>query len=133
MQRNQNTGQQLSLSDKQLIDSQQRRRHQNHPSSEKSKSGGKPALPNADVTPGSIVYMYQDGSKLRTRPRYVVLKVENGWVTVRRFGEKQLGHIPYTARLDQCYVVPEEVDAYSMKIFLHTPTLHRTMMTMIGS
>ena len=64
------------------------------------------------MSTGSIVYMYHEGSKLKARPRYVVLKVDKGWVTLRRFAEQRLGNQTYTAKLEQCYVVPEEVDAY---------------------
>ena len=107
-QRDQTTGHQLTLDDIKLIQDQNQRRILNHKSSEKCKSGGKSALPDAKVSVGSIVYIYSDGSKLRARPRYVVLSVKDGWCTVRRFAERQLGRVTYDIKLSECYVVPDE-------------------------
>ena len=94
-QRDQHTGKQLSLDDVKLIEDQHRRRSNHHNASEKYKSCGKPELPDAKISVGSIVYIYSDGSKIRARPRYVVLSVKDGWCEVRRLGEKQLGRITY--------------------------------------
>ena len=107
-QRDQTTGHQLAIDDIKLIEDQLKRRALNHKSSEKSKAGGKSALPDADVSIGSIVYIYSDGSKLRARPRYVVLSVKDGWCTVRRFADKQLGRITYSIKVSECYKVPDE-------------------------
>ena len=109
-QRDQNTGLQLTLDDLKLIESQQHRRRQNHTASEKYKSSGKPSLPDADVDVGSIVYIYSDGSKLRARPRYVVLKVKDGWCSLRRLAEKQMGRTTYSVKLSECYRVPIETE-----------------------
>ena len=116
-QRDQNTGLQLTLDDMKLIDDQHRRRQQHHAASELNKSGGRPSLPDAVVSVGSIVYIYSDGSKLRARPRYVVLKVKDGWCTLRRFAEKQLGRITYDVKLSECYVVPDEVDDHDLPTY----------------
>ena len=107
-QRDQVTGQQLTLDDMKLIEDQLQRREVNHKSSEKCKAGGKPVLPDAQINVGSIVYLYSDGSKLRARPRYVVLSVKDGWCTVRRFAERQLGRLTYSIKLSECYQVPDE-------------------------
>ena len=64
-QRDQTTGLQLALDDVKLIRDQQQRRENNHKSSEKNKAAGKSIRPEADVSVGSIVYIYNDGSKLR--------------------------------------------------------------------
>merc|ERR1712066_393000 len=63
----------------------------------------------AEVSVGSIVYMYDEGSKLKARPRYVVLAIDGEWCTLRRFADKQLGRITYSVKLSQCYLVPEEI------------------------
>ena len=108
-QRDQNTGKQLTLDDVKLIEDQYRRRLSHHAASEKCKSGGRSVLPDANVSVGSIVYIYNDGSKLRARPRYVVLAVKDGWCKLRRFAEKQLGRITYSVKLSECYLVPDEI------------------------
>ena len=107
-QRDQTTGHQLTIDDIKLINDQLKRRSLNHKASEKCKAGGRPALPNANVSVGSIVYIYSDGSKLRARPRYVVLTVKDDWCTARRLAEKQLGRITYSIKLSECYLVPDE-------------------------
>jgi hypothetical protein len=108
-QRDQTTGKQLSFDDIQIISDQHKRRLYNHTVSEKCKSGGKPEHPMAKVSVGSIVYIYNDGSKLQARPRYVVLSVKDGWCGLRRFADKRLGHITYSAKLSECYLIPTEI------------------------
>ena len=110
-QRDQHTGKQLSLDDVKLIEDQHRRRLDHHAASEKYKSCGKPELPDAKICTGSIIYIYSDGSKIRARPRYVVLSVKDGWCEVRRFGEKQLGRRTYSIKLSECYLVPDETES----------------------
>lgn len=107
-QRNQTTGTQLSLDDLQLIQDQHRRRISNHAHSERCKAGNKPPHSPADISIGDIVYLYEDGSKLSARPRYVVLAVEKGWCKLRRFADKRLGNKTYDAKLTECYKVPDE-------------------------
>ena len=101
-QRDQTTGNQLSLDDISIITDQHRCRVTNHQYSEKSKSGGKPSHPAAKLKVGDIVYIYEDASKLKARPRYVVLSVDGEWCKLRRFAEKRLGNITYTAKLKEC-------------------------------
>ena len=117
-QRDQTTGNQLSLDDLKLIRDQQRRRITNHPYSERSKAGNKSAHPTASVSVGDIVYWYDDGSKLAARPRYVVLSVDGIWCKVRRFADKQLGTRTYLVKVTECYKVPEEV-------LIHDVDIHR--------
>ena len=109
-QRDQTTGMQLSLDDLALINEQYDRRVRNHKYSEVSKSGGKPPHPAAKVNIGDIVYLYDDASKLSARPRYVVLAVDGEWCKIRRFADKLLGHITYSVKVTDCYLVPEEID-----------------------
>ena len=108
-QRDQTTGQQLTLDDMKLIRDQHERRISSHKYSEKSKSGGKPPHPDANVRVGSIVYRYDDGSKLNARPRYVVLSVKDGFCFLRRFADKRLGNKSYRLRISECYTVPDEI------------------------
>lgn len=78
-QRDQNTGMQLSLDDVKLIDDQHRRRLNHHAASEKYKSGGKPELPEAKVSIGSIIYIYSDGTKLKS-PAKICCSLREGWM-----------------------------------------------------
>ena len=61
-----------------------------------------------EVSVGSIVYLCDKGSKLRARPRYVVLSIKEGWCSLRRFADKQLGRTTYSVKLSECYLASDE-------------------------
>ena len=105
-QRDQTTGNQLSMDDQKLIYDQLVRRDINHAYSEKTKSKS-PPHPSACVQPGSIVYLYDDKSKLAARPRYIVISVGKEFVKLRRFADQQLGGTTYNAKLTEIYLVPD--------------------------
>ena len=105
-QRDQVTGDQLPINDRQLIIKQYQQRIANHKHSQASKSCGKPPHPEPDVKVGSLVYLYNDRSKLVPRKRYLVTGISGDWVTLRRFTENLLGGKEYKAKLRECYSVP---------------------------
>ena len=105
-QRDQITGDQLPIDDRELIIQQNLNRQANHPSSEKSKAFGKPRHPKPDIKIGSLVYVYQDRDKTQARPRYLVTSASEEWCKLRRFSKTLIGKEEYDARLEECYKVP---------------------------
>ena len=105
-QRDQVTGEQLPIDDRNLIINQQKTRVTNHPHSEMSKSGGRPPYPKANVKVGSLVYVMNDREKTKSRPRYLVTSVAKDWVKLRRFSKTLFGSKEYDAKLSEIYTVP---------------------------
>lgn len=105
-QRDQITGEQLPLQDREIIINQYSSRLANHPHSEKSKSHGKPSNPDAVVKVGSLVYVMKDRNKTAPRPRYLVTSIRNGWVKMRRFSKNLFGSKEYDAKTTEIYSVP---------------------------
>ena len=105
-QRDQVTGDQLPINDRQLIVNQYQQRLANHKHSQASKSCGKPPHPKPNVKVGSLVYLYNDRSKLIPRKRYLVTEISGDWVSLRRFTNTLLGTQEYKAKLTECYNVP---------------------------
>ena len=106
-QRDQITGAQLPIKDRELIISQHIARKKNHPASQKSKAAGKPPHPIPKIDVGTLVYLYNDRSKLTARNRYIVIRIEGQWATLRKFTERLLGTKDITAKLNECYKVPD--------------------------
>ena len=106
-QRDQITGAQLPMKDRELIISQHIARKKNHPASQKSKAAGKPPHPIPKIDVGTLVYLYNDRSKLTARNRYIVIRIEGQWATLRKFTERLLGTKDITAKLNECYKVPD--------------------------
>lgn len=104
--RDQVTGTQLPIADRELIIQQYRTRIANHPKSEKCKAQGKPRRPSANVTVGSLVYVYSDKSKLQARKRYMVTSVQGSCANIRRFTEQLISGKEYEVHLDEIYKVP---------------------------
>ena len=107
-QRDQVTGEQLPIVDRDLIINQHNRRLANHPFSEKSKSGGKPARQPPNLTIGTLVYVFSDRDKTAARPRYIVSGFsDSGLIQLRRFTSKLLNRKVYDVSPDNIYKVPE--------------------------
>ena len=106
-QRDQITGVQLPIKDRELIISQHMARKKNHPASQKSKAAGKPPHPIPKIAVGTLVYLYNDRSKLTARNRYIVISIKGQCVTLRKFTEMLLGTKDITAKLNECYKVPD--------------------------
>ena len=109
--RDQITGTQLPIADRELIMQQYQTRVANHPKSEKCKAQGKPCRPSADVTVGSLVYVYSDKSKLHARKRYLVTSIQGNNAKIRRFTEQLIGIKEYDVKLEEIYKVPSLEDA----------------------
>ena len=104
-QRDQLTGEQLPLDDRQIILSQQLSRSHNHGPSSTSKAHGKGPLPSSGLGVGDIVYLASDKDKTKTRDKYVVCKVSGNECSVRKFTKTQFRSRLYDVPLQQCYPV----------------------------
>jgi hypothetical protein len=107
-QRDQFTGSQIPLSDRDIVLNQHYRRAANHPHSEKSKCPQNKLLSPMDVTVGSMVYLNADKLKTRARDRYLVVGVSGDKCTIQKFAGNQLRSTPYHVRLYECFMVPNE-------------------------
>ena len=110
-QRDQVSGEQLPIADRDLIIHQYSTRDKNHPHSQKAKAHGKPPRPTAEVKVGTLVFVHTDRSKLHARQRYLVTQVSGNMVKLRRFSEKLISHKEYDATLQEIYKVPS-IDEY---------------------
>ena len=113
-QRDQLTGEQLPIVDRQLILSQNYSRQQNHAPSAKSKARGRTNLPTVAVSVGDLVFLKGDRDKLKAREKYLVVGVrEDLSCTLRKFSTSQFRSKPYVVPMSECYPVPPTVLAQS--------------------
>ena len=113
-QRDQLTGEQLPIVDRQLILSQNYSRQQNHAPSAKSKARGRTNLPTAAVSVGDLVFLKGDRDKLKAREKYLVVGVrEDLSCALRKFSTSQFRSKLYVVPMSECYPVPPTVLAQS--------------------
>ncbi|XP_078487442.1 uncharacterized protein LOC144745256 [Ciona intestinalis] len=108
-QRDQFTHDKLNIDDQALIDSRTTNRRNNHPASVKSKYPNGKIRPTIKITPGDVVYLYQDGSKNSARDRYIVKKVKGEWCDIVKLSGRTLRCQPYRVRNDECYMVQSQI------------------------
>ena len=113
-QRDQLTGEQLPIVDRQLILSQNHSRWQNHTASAKSKARGRTNLPSATVSVGDLVFLKGDRDKLKAREKYLVVGVrEDLSCELRKFTTSQFQSKLYVVLMSECYPVTLTVLAQS--------------------
>ena len=113
-QRDQLTGQQLPIVDRQLILSQHFSRQQNHTPSAKSKARGRTNIPSAAVSVGDLVFLKGDKDKLKAREKYLVVNVsEDLSCELRKFTASQFRSKVYSVPMSECYPVTPTVLAQS--------------------
>ena len=105
-QRDQISGDQLPIDDRQIIINQYNSRMHNHPHSQKSKAFGKPPRPTAKVNIGSLVFVHTDRNKISARQRYIVTSIDGNNVKLRKFTKALFGVKEYEAKLQEIYTVP---------------------------
>ena len=96
------TNAQLPIDDLERISDQQKQRSNNHRFSEHSKCPNPTVQLQETVNVGDIVYLYQDGDKHTTRPRYLVTSTDTDWCFVRKFIGKQLRNVSYRVKRSEC-------------------------------
>ena len=104
-QRDQFTGKQLNVIDKDIITSQTKSRNRNHVHSAKSKSRGKAVLPVHDVSEGSLVYVISDKDKTKAREKYIVVSKSGDWCKIRKFTRNQYRSKIYDMKLSEVYPI----------------------------
>ena len=105
-QRDQITGEQLPINDRQVIIHQYEARRKNHIHSQTSKAFGKPFRATTHVEVGSLVYVHTDRSKTTARQRYLVTSICGNMVKLRKFTAQLFGTKEYDAKLQEIYKVP---------------------------
>ena len=104
-QRDQITGVQLPVEDRELITQQHQEHLTNHPISAKSKSGGKPPLGTPQLSIGDLVYLTCDSDKTKIRDKYIVTKLSDKKCQVRKFTKHQFRTRAYDVSCSSCYPV----------------------------
>lgn len=108
-QRDQITGEQLPLEDRQIILAQHHSRIQNHSSSASSKAKGLSHATPSMFNIGDLVYLKCDGDKTRAREKYMVVGLDNDRCQLRKFTQSQFRSKLYNVRVQQCYPVSSTV------------------------
>ena len=105
-QRDQVTGEQLPIVDRQIALSQRLSRQQNHLPSARSKARVQVYTPPHNIRVGDLVYVNSDKSKLKARARYLVVSINDDLsCQLRKFTSSQYRSKAYTVPLHDCYLV----------------------------
>ena len=113
-QRDQVTGEQLPIVDRQLILHQNFSRHPiNHAASSKSKAHGRYKPHACGISVGDLVYLRQDRDKTKARDRYLVVNITDEICHIRKFTKSQFRSKLYEVKATDCYCIPQTVLAQS--------------------
>ena len=105
-QRDQLTGEQLPIVDRQLILSQNFSCKLNHLPSAKSKARGRSTPSTAAISVGDLVFLKGDKDKLKARDKYLVIAIdENLTCQLWKFTTSQFRSKVYTVPTSECYRV----------------------------
>ena len=109
-QRDQLTGEQLPLVDRNIILKQHESRKKNHSPSSKSKARGKTDTSSTTLPIGTLVFLKGDKNKLQAREKYLIVDVEpNMLCRLRKFTSSQFRSKIYDVPMSDCYLVPSSV------------------------
>ena len=100
------TNENLNFHDDNISKFKHEKRLQNHPSSELSKSGGKPPAERIVLSVGDIVHVKSDGTKHKAREFYLVTAVDHdsGEAEIQKFCGNQLRAKKYTVKIEEVYL-----------------------------
>ena len=104
-QRDQFSGQPISIPDKFVNDIKTTARQQNHLPSAKFKARGGPPAGRAYVKVGSLVYIKGDHDKTKARDRYLVVSIENDYCVLQKLLKSTLRHKKYRLKLTEVFPV----------------------------
>lgn len=104
-QRDQVTGSQLPMDDRQLILKQAEIRDLNHPPSAKSKAHGHHPAPVPEISIGDLVYLKAERDKTKARDKYMVTAISGEWCEIRKFTKSQFRSKTYDVRLSDCFPI----------------------------
>ena len=74
------------------------------------KSSNKKTAKAADVHPGSLVYIKEDGDKTRSRERYLVTKVDGNMCTLLKLNKSKLQKKEYALKVTEVFPVKPTID-----------------------
>ena len=103
--RDQFTNHQLSIDDIDIILQKHEQHTRNHDASAKSKSALPAKIPPS-IDVGDLVYIASDLSKSKQRDRYIVVKVDGEFCSLRKFTNTQLRESAVRVKKSHCFHVP---------------------------
>lgn len=113
-QRDQLTGEQLPIVDRQIILCQDFSREHNHMASAKSKARGHTRSRSNMISVGDLVFLVGEKDKTKAREKYLVVRVDTDLsCQLRKFTSSQFRSKVYTVPMSQCYLVQPTVLAQS--------------------
>jgi hypothetical protein len=104
-QRDQITGDQLPISDTEVIKNQNDSRNRNHMSSAKSKFKGKEINNHPGLSVGSLVYMRSERDKTQARCKYIISSIDGNWCKISKFVKSQIRAKQYKVKLSEIYPI----------------------------
>jgi hypothetical protein len=107
-QRDQITGEQLPLEDRQIILNQHFQRVHGHGASARSKSHGHKTSPS-NIQIGDLVYISGDRDKTRGRDKYIVVDMCENICSLRKFTMEQFRSKLYDVKLTDCFPIRSNV------------------------
>ena len=106
--RDRSSGDQLDIQDSDLISSKYNQRLNNHAASAKHKSRGKAKSLHKEVSLGQLVFLYSDYSKLKSREKYIVMKMDDEYVWVQKFMKEQFRNRLYKVKRSDLIIIQPE-------------------------
>ena len=119
-QRDQITGDQLTISDSKVIKNQSDSRKMNHITSAISKFKGKHISNDPGLTVGSLVYVRKEREKTQARCKYIIVSIDGEWCKISKFVKSQIRAKQYKVKLSEIY--PISLNILSQP---HVPTISR--------
>ena len=104
-QRDQISGDQLPIDDREYIKKQHISRLENHTPSAVSKSRGRVKATPSPLKVGDLVYLHTDGSKTQARPKYLITHISGNACKVRKFTQSQFRSKTYDVHPLDCFPV----------------------------
>ncbi len=113
-QRDQLTGEQLPIEDRQLIVQQHLRRSLSHGPNAASKATFKSPPPDQGISVGDLVYVKGDRDKTKAREKFLVCAIpDDGALLLRKFTLSQFRSKVYQVKREDCYLVSSDVKGQS--------------------
>ena len=104
-QHDQLIGEQLPLTDSDLIMDQHTTRKANHSPSAKSKARGRTPQAQPHLQVGSLILSKSDGDKTRARERYLVTDMDPEYCHIRKFTKAKFHSKLYKVKTGACHVI----------------------------
>ena len=104
-QRDQLTGEQLPVDDRQVIIQQYQSRIINHPHSAHSKAPKRISSSSSDLEIGYLVYLRSERDKTKPRCKYMICSIADKHCYLRKFTKSQFRSKSYKVPLSECYPI----------------------------